>query len=340
MAQEENVPQTKPKNEEQTNEHNNTTLSRRGANIILYCIVTGILGLLAGIVLNAYNKLPPQIVAIATAFGGLIALISAVLGTIIEKSVPKGISVIWKNANRSLMIMFGTLTVIFLILVVLLVPAIPKGTPTNVTPQAQATATANAIATATLIASHYPFSDKLALNDPLSNNNHGYIWAEVSGEPGKCLFTGGAYHVSISDGAYDCAAKATNFSNFTYEVEMTVIKGNCGGIIFRADDANSKFYTFYICQDGNYLLLLYVDAYASHSKCLAANPSPLISKVQGQTYLIAVVARGDTITLYLNKQPIDQVSDKTYTSGQIGVIAVGVSTATEVVFRNAKVWTL
>lgn len=202
------------------------------------------------------------------------------------------------------------------------------------------TATAQTNATATAIASTYPFSDKLALNDPLRDNSHGYIWAEVSGEPGKCLFTGGAYHVSISAGAYDCAAKATDFSNFTYEVEMTVIKGDCGGIIFRADDANSKFYTFYICQDGNYLLLLYVDEYASHSKCLAGNPSPLISKVQGRTYLIAVIARGGTITLYLNKQPIDQVNDKGYTHGQIGVIAVGVRTATEVVFRNAKVWTL
>jgi len=55
--------------------------------------------------------------------------------------------------------------------------------------------------------------------------------------------------------------------------------------------------------------------------------------------LIAVVAKGNSITLYVNGQNIGSVSDSTYSQGEIGVAADDVSNPTEVVFSNAKVWT-
>jgi len=47
--------------------------------------------------------------------------------------------------------------------------------------------------------------------------------------------------------------------------------------------------------------------------------------------------------LYVNHQLIDKVTDSTYTSGRIGFDADTLATnghPTEVVFSNAKVWTL
>src|SRR5216683_4485694 len=60
------------------------------------------------------------------------------------------------------------------------------------TAQANASATAQAAMTATAIASTYPFSANLKLNDPLSNNSKGSGWQTDS----LCKFQGNAYHAT------------------------------------------------------------------------------------------------------------------------------------------------
>src|SRR6266702_833709 len=42
----------------------------------------------------------------------------------------------------------------------------------------------------------YPPYGTLALDDPLSDNSHGYSWSEGGDNSGTCDFTGGAYHVN------------------------------------------------------------------------------------------------------------------------------------------------
>jgi hypothetical protein len=66
--------------------------------------------------------------------------------------------------------------------------------------------------------------------------------------------------------------------------------------------------------------------------------SPHINKGQGKSNLLAVVAVGNTISLYVNNNFLVKVTDSTYSSGQIGVAAAENSNATDVVFSNAKVW--
>jgi putative ATPase len=200
-------------------------------------------------------------------------------------------------------------------------------------------------ATATAIASNYPFSNSPILNDPLSHGNDNNLWDEITQTNDGCKFTAGAYHVYENDKNtfFDCIAKANNLgnlSNFTYEVQMTILKGDCGGIIFRADDLNTKLYLFDVCQDGTYLLSLYVDNIISHIKTLKDSSSSLIKQGLNQSNLLAVVARGQSITLYVNNQPIDQVSDKTYSSGQIGFVAYPYNNPTEVAYNNVRVWSL
>src|SRR5690348_14654456 len=56
---------------------------------------------------------------------------------------------------------------------------------------------------------------------------------------------------------YVCTAEATDFSNFAFEVQLKILHGDCGGMIFRADSNSGKLYFFEVCQDGRYLFSRY-----------------------------------------------------------------------------------
>ena len=213
---------------------------------------------------------------------------------------------------------------------------------------AQATATAHAQATATasaIIALQNPYthSGTLALSDPLSDNSKGYGWSE---DAPNCVFTGGAYHVIAPDARYSdyCLAGATNFNDFAFEAQMQIIKGDAGGLDFRfTSTTNNEYYEFYTGQDGSYDLYLVTGTSSSSIKALTSGSNPAIKQGLKQTNLIAVVAQGHSIMLYVNHQLIDKVTDSTYTGGRIGFDADTLATnghPTEVVFSNVKVWTL
>ncbi len=262
--------------------------------------------------------------------------------------------------------LFAGVALIVLVLIVGGVVAVlrPGALPISSTTPAQATATAhaeetatitsaltatvgaNATATASVIAAnpdpYPPTSGKLALYDPLSDNTKGYSWDTGTSASGTCAFTGQAYHVSPAKTPffYVCAANATNFNNFAFEVQMEISKGDCGGLIFRADSSSGKLYFFDVCQDGSYHLYLYMDYSGNHTKVLAGGSSPPIKTGLGQSNVLAVVAQGNTLDLYVNKQKVTSASDGTYSQGQIGLVGDSSSNPTEVVFSNAKVWTL
>ena len=208
----------------------------------------------------------------------------------------------------------------------------------NATSTAQANATAQAQATATFVASHYPFSNNLVLDDPLSDNSKGNNWDVNTSSDGKeaCQFTAGTYHVAALDLRYanHCYARNTTFSNFTYQVEMTIVKGDWGGIAFRFG------YFAYISPQGNYEL----DSFDGQNyKIVGSGTSTAIKTGLNQSNLIAIVARGNTLELYVNELLITKVGDNTSSQGQIGVIASpggNQGHPTEVVFSNAKVWKL
>ena len=106
----------------------------------------------------------------------------------------------------------------------------------NATATAQAQATANAVATATALQNIYNSATQggPVLNDSLSSNT-GSNWEEDQAQGGGgCAFTGGAYHASIDQKGFyfACAAQNTNFTNFAYQVQMTITKGDAGRISF------------------------------------------------------------------------------------------------------------
>ena len=211
-----------------------------------------------------------------------------------------------------------------------------------------ATSAVNQDQTATVeaITTTYPFSNTLVLNDPLANNSKGFKWDEAtpSSTQGGCVFQGQSYHVSESQSGFFnyCIANSTNFTNFTYEVEMMVAKGDAGGLIFRANTSgqNPAFYYFRLDQDGTYNFFLYVDSSGTNARTLAHGNATGFNTGLNQTNLISVVAKGSALSLYVNKQLLTSVTDSTFTSGQIGLAADYMNGPTEVVYTNAKVWQL
>ncbi len=210
----------------------------------------------------------------------------------------------------------------------------------NVTGTANAQATAVVVATQTALQNIYTTSTQgnPAINDSLSGNSNSNWDVDSAQGGGGCSFSGGAYHASLdAKGFYfPCAAENTNVSNFAFQVNMNIDKGDAGGLLFRSNRNSFQFYALQINSDGSYNLFVSKDQ--SHNSNLLVGTSTAYKK--GQTNLIAIVARGSNFYIYINKQYTGSVNDGTYASGQIGVLVDDRTNPTDVAYTNAQVWTL
>jgi len=244
----------------------------------------------------------------------------------------------------------GLLSLILIVGVIVLVffTNTNQGTQVSslVTPVVKATSNATvttnpqtATATATALLNPYiPHKGVLALYDPLRNNESGYNWDEVANNNGSCTFTGGAYHVATShSGHFQDCTEATNFSNFVYQVQMTITAGESGGLLFRVDSTHSKFYYLRVGQNGSFEFGL---STGSGIQVLQSGTSLTVKSGLNQSNLLAVVASGSNIDLYVNHQHIAYFNDSTYSQGQLGVCAEDSSHVTEVIYSDALVWKL
>jgi serine/threonine protein kinase len=221
--------------------------------------------------------------------------------------------------------------------------------------QARSTAVVRAQATATVMALMNTYTQATSgtptISDPLSKPDN-YGWTHISNADGACNFIGGTYHARAQVGYFQyCAANATNFADFAFQVEMSIISGNQAGgppsgagIVFRAPPSGTfSAYHFYVNLDGSYNLYKVTDSSSSNGSPtftpLQTGFSPAIHTGLNQTNLITVIARGGSFYLYVNKQYITAVVDNSYKSGMIGVVANSSDTGgTEAAFRNAQVW--
>jgi hypothetical protein len=129
-----------------------------------------------------------------------------------------------------------------------------------------------------------------------------------------------------------CIAQNPNFSDFTLQVQMKILKGTGGGILFRV--AGSAGYYFRITVDGHYAL--FTCNGADCSKALIGGFSSEITQGLKQTNSLAVVVTGNHIDLYVNSIRINGGDGSGSLQGQIGVVA---GPSGEVVFGDAKIWT-
>jgi hypothetical protein len=214
-----------------------------------------------------------------------------------------------------------------------------NATATAVSTHNQLTATAQTHATATAIASTYPFSANLVLSDPLTDNSKGVQWQTSD----ACKFTGSAYHVldSQANTYQPCLALNTDYSDFTFQVEMSISKGDGEGLILRGNANKNQFYLFELGAKGDYTVYVAVDTSGANTRTLTSGK---LSQALNGTDTFGVVARGSTISFYVNPlqnpEPVATINNSTYTHGQIGVLSYDISNSADVIFTNAKVWVL
>lgn len=201
--------------------------------------------------------------------------------------------------------------------------------------------TTNTIPTNTTTMPYPPYKGVLEVNDSLTDNQ-GNVWDEViNPNYGFCKFVAGAYHAEVSQPQqfFRCSIESSNYSNFAFEVKMTLIRGDQAGIVFRADDTNGSLYYFIIGADGTYDF----DIIQNHNfvktvvdgKSLAISPT----SIQANFITVGVVAQQDHFDFYVNQKPIAHAMDKTFSAGQVGVVAFDSTNPTEAAFSDLKVWT-
>jgi hypothetical protein len=160
---------------------------------------------------------------------------------------------------------------------------------------------------------------------------------------GFCLFQQGAYHASSNKThVYTlCPASPQQpvTGDMTFEVHMQILHGDCGGLLFRGDFQQGNFYYFDVCFDGHHYLTTYKNFALLQQLPSNSTMFPALQTNAQANVTIAIVARGSSLTFYLDGQQIDQVSDATYTSGQIALLCFAIDRPTEVVFSKARLWT-
>jgi hypothetical protein len=201
--------------------------------------------------------------------------------------------------------------------------------------------------TATATANPDPYAARglLTLDNLLNENSNAY-WMDFANDSRPinqgCLFQDGSYVTSKdaqkTPGLRYCLADHTNFRNFAYQIQAQDFQGESGGLIFR-ESAPGKFYYFAVSNNGSYVLWLNTGD-GTPGKMLTRGTSKVINRAGNQANILAVVADGPAISIYVNYVPLATVHDNTYSAGRIGTAVGGPDTlATEYLFNSAKVWT-
>jgi uncharacterized protein (UPF0333 family) len=217
----------------------------------------------------------------------------------------------------------------------------------NATAYAQEAATVSAIDHATAVAvarfqNNYATitASTPSLSDPLQTS---YMadWDINS----NCGFSGQAYHVTSSTQKTISLCLNTNppfnnLRNFAFQIHMNILRGDGGGIVFRANANTSQNYLLKISPNGNYELDYYPDQTGTTAQTLASDSSSSLKTGLNQDNTICVIAQGNAMNFYFNGHYVITVQDGSLASGRIGVTADDNTNATEVAYTQAQVWIL
>nr|MDQ2888580.1 DUF1080 domain-containing protein [Chloroflexota bacterium] len=210
-------------------------------------------------------------------------------------------------------------------------------------------------ATASEIQTYYNkiISEKPSWNDLLDGSSNANGWDIFNANHGaeQCGFSEGAYHAYARQDKVvgECFARVPTFNNFIYRVQMYVVEGDSGGIIFRSKtpNYNSVMYRFHlsVLNNGSY------DVYRSYNNNQGDNfacggiqvdycPSTTIIAGVHETNYLSVMAKGSKMYFFVNNLLIFWITDSTSSTGYIGLFANDKPDTTDVQFNNAEVWKL
>lgn len=134
-----------------------------------------------------------------------------------------------------------------------------------------------------------------------------------------------------------CVSKCSSqLTDFAFQVHVSPNGNGLVGLIFRSDDIgyNNYRYSFYVGGYSIYLECYLLGQALAHLVSALSVPRNT-SKQLPSGFLLAVVAQGDVIDLYVNLSHIIRVYDFNISTGSVGIFASSVHSA---IFTHAKVW--
>ncbi len=188
--------------------------------------------------------------------------------------------------------------------------------------------------------SYLPGNGTLVHSDPPSSPDAWDFHPIITG--GRCQFVNGAYQITLSaqKKVFTCYQhNMYSYSNFAFEVKMTIKQGDCGGLEIRSN--YTQFYLFMVCQDGKYYFHKYLSRQGgSNAPRITGGNTSVIKQGTGQLNVIAVRANGNYLDLYINTQKITTVINDSYSQGVLGLVAGAGDNSTTVTYQDVRVWTI
>ena len=198
----------------------------------------------------------------------------------------------------------------------------------------------------------YHYTGWSVLDSSLSSYDN-YWHSEINTKTNaSCQFDRGAYKVTaVPSYVHYCYASSAVFDDFIYQVQMKFLRGECGGIVFRADPENGTLYFFEICRNLTYDFIRWDSVPAKDWQYLLVGqpdngqPDNLKSILKNdniqvnQSVTLAVIAKGNIFQLWVNHQELDVGFDVSARELKVGAIGVAASGPALIAFSNAKVWT-
>lgn len=172
----------------------------------------------------------------------------------------------------------------------------------------------------------------LKVLDPLNAPNNNLI------NSSNCTVNNGAYHITaLHPHSTQSCLQAFTFTNFAFEVEMTIIQGDCGGVTFTPTDVNGindTSFLFGICLDGGYL----VDVSQGDNNQGLAGHSSSFHPGLNQKNVLALVIDGQKLDFYVNHQLTKSISSYGHTFGKLGLVAYSLSSPADIAYTNEREW--
>ena len=120
-------------------------------------------------------------------------------------------------------------------------------------------------------------------------------------------------------------------SNFAIQVDMTIVHGAGGGLIFRFNGANFTGERLRVSPNGSYDIV-------NETKSLVSGSSLAFKQGQNQINQLTIIVQKHTIYFYSNNQFITQVDDSSFNYGAVGFLALDWGEAADVQFENIKIF--
>lgn len=161
----------------------------------------------------------------------------------------------------------------------------------------------------------------VVFQDDFSDTESG--WDEWMDE--SCLgeYADGAYRIKVDETEYDCwVTLGRDLGDVTVEVKATKAGGpdvNEFGIQCRYQDGEN-FYFFVVSSDGYYAIGKAVDDEWTDIGADQMQPSDAIRQGDATNTILAE-CQGDQLTLTVNGEQVASVTDSTFSSGDVGLIA-------------------